>query len=197
MVTSKSCICSTGGEDHNLVSSIRTVSVEREEIQTTIKSNMHSQTPSLHEYQSITLSHHLHLIPILPLNTKTVYHITNTQTPTPNTPSHHGDKSLGMPSYLLAFIWNACAPGSNLRKFAIDQCVIDVRVGHFGAGSKEAMIKFAEKNEDFARVYVAASITNGHRERRDLLKDLGGYSSIAKSNKKYLPGFGSYCFFGA
>ena len=88
-----------------------------------------------------------------------------------------------MPPYSLAYIWNACAPGSKLRKFAIDQCVIDVRVGRFGAVTKEAIIKFSEKNEDFVRAYVAASIAIGHRKRRDPLKDLGYYSSIAKSKK--------------
>ena len=54
-----------------------------------------------------------------------------------------------MPPYLLAFIWDACAPGSKLRKFAVDRCVIDVRVGRFGAIGKESMIKFAGENEDF------------------------------------------------
>ena len=54
-------------------------------------------------------------------------------------------------------------------------------MGGFDTKNQEAIIRFAEEHEDFAKAYVAASITNGHRERRDLLQDLGDYSSIAKS----------------
>ena len=94
--------------------------------------------------------------------------------------SDFSTKKPGIPPELLAFIWDTCAPGSKLRKFAVDQCVIDVRMGRFGAMTKEDIIQFAEGNEDFARAYAAASIMNGHRERQDLLKDCGEYSSIPK-----------------
>ena len=74
-----------------------------------------------------------------------------------------------MPPYLLAFTWDFCAPGSQLRKLALNQCVIDARMGGLDAPNKETLIQFAEEHEDFEKAYVAASITNGHRERRDLL----------------------------
>ena len=53
--------------------------------------------------------------------------------------------------------------------------------------NKEAIIRFAEPHENFAKAYVVASITDGHRERRDLLKDLGDWSSIAKSKRVISP----------
>ena len=99
-----------------------------------------------------------------------------------HTPSNQAGKSSGMPPYLLAFTRNAYAPNSQLCKFALDQCVIDARTGGLDPPIKEAIIRFAEEHEDFAKAYVAASITNGHRKRRNLLKDPGDYSLIAKSN---------------
>lgn len=68
-----------------------------------------------------------------------------------------------MHRHLLAFIWDACAPGSKLRTFAVDQCVIDVRMGRFGPATEEEIIRFAEEHEDFARAYVVASIAKAAR----------------------------------
>ncbi|KAK0515174.1 hypothetical protein JMJ35_002553 [Cladonia borealis] len=114
-----------------------------------------------------------------PLHDKSPYLLN----PPPCTSKMRYTSDHGMPPYLLAFIWDACAPGSKLHKFALDQCVIYARMGGFDAPNKEAIIRFAEEHEDFAKAYVAVSITNGHRERRDLLQDLGDYSSIAKPNE--------------
>ena len=88
-----------------------------------------------------------------------------------------------MPPELLAFIWDACAPGSKLRKFAIDHCILDVRMGRSNSESREAYIQFVEDNEDFERAYAAASITNGHRELQDLYEDCGEYFSSQQSNE--------------
>ena len=89
----------------------------------------------------------------------------------------------GMPPELPAFIWDACAPGSKLRKLAIDQCIIDIRMGRLERGSEKAYIQFAEDNEDFASAYVAASIRNGPREREHLWEDRQDYFSSPQSNK--------------
>ena len=94
--------------------------------------------------------------------------------------SDYSTKKPGIYPELLAFIWDACAPRSKLRQFAVDQCVIDVRMGRFGAMTRGDIIQFAEENEDFAKAHAAASITNGHRERQDLLNDCGEDSSIPK-----------------
>ncbi len=96
-----------------------------------------------------------------------------------------GDDSIafhGIPPELLAFIWDACVPCSQLRKFAIDQCIVDFRMGHHNDESIEAYIQFAEDNEDFARAYVAASMRNGYRERESLYMDREDYFSIPQSN---------------
>ena len=62
-----------------------------------------------------------------------------------------GGIGLGMSRHLLAFIWDACAPHSKLRKFALDQCVIDARMGGFDASNKEAIIRFAEEHNTSQR----------------------------------------------
>ncbi len=82
--------------------------------------------------------------------------------------SGHGTQSHGIQPELVAFIWDTCAPGSKLRKFAIDQCILDARMGRFKGASEEAHIQFAEDNEDFAKAYTAASIRNDVSERRTL-----------------------------
>ena len=88
----------------------------------------------------------------------------------------------GMSPEVLAFIWDACVPCSKLRKFAIDQCIVDVRMGRFTSESMQAYIQFAEDNEDFARAYAAASIRNGKLKREYLWDDRTDYFSSPQSN---------------
>ena len=98
--------------------------------------------------------------------------------------SGYGRESYVMRPELLAFIWDACGSYSKLRKFAIDQCIIDARMDRFDTKSKKAYIQFAEDNEDFAREYIAASIQNGHRQRLDIYEDCEDYVSCPQSNTK-------------
>ena len=89
----------------------------------------------------------------------------------------------------LKFIYEGSAPGSKLRRFAVDQCLLHVRQPREAWHNYEgcSYVHFVNDNEDFAQQLAEATILLGNEKPKDPFDDPSPYlyaPSPAKSKTR-------------
>ena len=91
---------------------------------------------------------------------------------------HHGYFQIS--EVTLNRIYEGSAPGSKLRQFAVDQCLLDVR---YSAPRHKSYSRFVKDNEDFAQQLAEATIFLGREEPKNPYNDKSRYLCAPSSGQ--------------